>query len=565
MFALSILPESEDPVSADVVVLVDTSASQIGLFREDSLRLVRRFVAGLSADDRVQIAAVDIELVGLTSGWVSPGSSQVTQALERLEARTPLGATDLVQAFERALDLFAQDSRRAARSIVLIGDAESRANLFDDSELRELIRRCRIDRVSISTYVIGPQRDVKFAAILAHHTGGTTLVDREGEAIVDAAATALAKAVHVPVWYPMQTTWSRSVAEAYPAVLPPLRGDRDSIVVGRLAKRQTVKVTARLESARGNRVLELTLKPEASSSDVAFLPLFLEIVRQDDGLRMPTPGSEGLREVARLLTDPDEKSGSADSSGKNDSESNDSASSFDWDRLLESHVWYVATQEPAGQEGDEGEKKAGDTSGRAGDDAPAGKLLEEVRRQQQVLAAKMEAEVQVHLKAARKLMADAPDRAQESLKILLEQVREAPELQPEMRARLIDQIEVALKQAARRQLAVDEERRIVAENQARAEESRRLIEELQRNRGDAKKLMERFHSLMAEAGDDSEKYLVADEEIAQPIRDRLIPNESIGTSAVWRARLMRQIVGHESFREKRHRDFADTLYLVDRA
>ena len=571
LFALSVSRADETVMRTDVVVLVDTSASQIGLFREDSLRFVRHFTSQLSADDRLIIAAVDLEPVRLTSRWVSPGSSEVTQALQQLKLRTPLGATDLVSGLQAALDWLQTDQRKATRCIMLVGDAQSRANLFDESELRDLARRCRLEQVSISSFVIGPQRDVKFAAILANHSGGVTVVDREGEAAVESSAALLAKATHVPVWYPVHTHWSKNVAEAYPVALPPLRADRDSIVVGRLASRTPIRLAAQLESPLGQRSFKLTAQPQPSSSEFAFLSLFLEIVRQDNGLRMPTAGSDGLREVARLLSEPELESENNNQAVDREADDPPSHSRLE-SRLATSNVWFITTQEPAGGRdgGQQEDKNAGGNqseqpAGQAGDDVPPGKLIREVRQQQQVLAAKMEAEVQVRLQQARKLMADAPDRVQETLKILLDQVRTAPELQPEMRARLVDQIEVALKQAARRQLSLDEERRVLAENRARAEESRRLLELLQRNRDDAKQLMARFHSLMQEAGDDSEKYLIADEEIAKPIRDELVPNESIGTSAVWRARLMRQIVGHESFREQRHRDFADTLYLVDRA
>ena len=56
-FALSITPlmSSETQPSSDVVIYVDTSASQAGAFKRDSIEAVRQLVKNLNAEDRVQI------------------------------------------------------------------------------------------------------------------------------------------------------------------------------------------------------------------------------------------------------------------------------------------------------------------------------------------------------------------------------------------------------------------------------------------------------------------------------------------------------------------------------
>ena len=52
----------------DVVVLIDTSASQTGDFRDKGLAALDSMLAGLRETDRVQLLAVDLNSVPLTDG-----------------------------------------------------------------------------------------------------------------------------------------------------------------------------------------------------------------------------------------------------------------------------------------------------------------------------------------------------------------------------------------------------------------------------------------------------------------------------------------------------------------
>ena len=59
-FALSLTaPAGEAAGPVDVVALVDTSASQVGPFREKSLQALQALLTSLRAEDRVQVIAVD--------------------------------------------------------------------------------------------------------------------------------------------------------------------------------------------------------------------------------------------------------------------------------------------------------------------------------------------------------------------------------------------------------------------------------------------------------------------------------------------------------------------------
>ena len=96
-FALSLTPAVAlgEAAGNDVVVLVDTSASQTGPFRQKSFAVLQSLLSGLGGNDRVQLFAVDLDPVALTTGFVAPNSADMKKALAALDARVPLGSTDM--------------------------------------------------------------------------------------------------------------------------------------------------------------------------------------------------------------------------------------------------------------------------------------------------------------------------------------------------------------------------------------------------------------------------------------------------------------------------------------
>src|SRR5437868_2378019 len=73
-FALSVSPTKSLPVagSHDVVVLIDTSATQSGAYRTQSLDVLASLLSSLGKGDRVQLVAVDTRPVPLTAGFLAP-------------------------------------------------------------------------------------------------------------------------------------------------------------------------------------------------------------------------------------------------------------------------------------------------------------------------------------------------------------------------------------------------------------------------------------------------------------------------------------------------------------
>src|SRR5262245_9943422 len=129
-FALSLLPALKaDPEQLnEVVILVDTSASQAGRYRDAALAALDSLLANLRPSDRVQLMAVDARAVLLTADFTAADSTAMQAAVSKLHARAPLGATDLESGLRVAAKQF--QSAAAAHTVVYLGDAMSKANLF---------------------------------------------------------------------------------------------------------------------------------------------------------------------------------------------------------------------------------------------------------------------------------------------------------------------------------------------------------------------------------------------------------------------------------------------------
>ncbi|MCA9071455.1 MAG: VWA domain-containing protein, partial [Planctomycetaceae bacterium] len=172
--------QSTEITRRDHVLLVDTSASQVGEHRQQALAVAKTFLDSLPADHRVAIYAVDLQTQALTDGFVSVRGTDSASALQKLHRRLPLGATNLGQALNRAL----QDlSDGPASSILYIGDGMSAANLLPKEELRDLTAKLREHQVPVHSYAVGPRKDLQLLGVLAQQTGGYVQFDMANEQI----------------------------------------------------------------------------------------------------------------------------------------------------------------------------------------------------------------------------------------------------------------------------------------------------------------------------------------------------------------------------------------------
>ncbi|MEX0611797.1 MAG: VWA domain-containing protein, partial [Pirellulales bacterium] len=556
-FALSLTPpanlaKADEP--REILILFDTSASQSGAYRETALAAVEACIAKLRPQDRVQLVAVDLEARPIGAGFSSAGSEELRAAVKSLRGETPLGSTDMENVLRAAISRF-EPSAAAGRTVLYVGDGLSAANLLGTDSFRQLVEALTEARISVSSYAIGPQRDGRLLAALANHTGGNLYVDEpmvwanETEKVSEdrareenlrrgaAIGASMADWTRAAVLWPMDVKWPAELGDVYPKNVPPLRTDRDTVVVGAASKPldKPIGVHVQLIGDTGPIELEWSATPHSMGESHAFLAQVVEMARADGGATLPTVGSAGLAETARVLeagvdnlTDLAERAiATGDVQGAqlaaqavlNRDPGNIKAQTVQRAAAKQQTKARVVAQAtaPAAESGDLNLVRQAQTlpAPPAGEAAPAdvafpapgsltdrfapeGELLDELEQQRRVFAQMMRREIENVVIDSRRLMTTDPETAIQDLKLSLQNVERAPELSPDMRAQLIDKLQIALREAQRAAVIKDELDAAREEQLASARERRLLNERLAREREKEKQLVDRFSALIDE-------------------------------------------------------------------
>jgi tetratricopeptide (TPR) repeat protein len=569
-FALSLQPtvSARQSQGRDVVVLIDTSASQVSEFRVDSLQALDTMLVNLDPKDRVQLLAVDIRATEMHAGLHPAKSMEVAAGIKKLQGRVPLGSTDLIAGLTSALSRLDGDRPGV---VIYIGDGISNASQMQSQPFKDLVKRFVAKQVSITSFAIGPQRNALALSVLANHTGGRVFSD-SADASADHFGVMLAKSVQANVYWPTEVTYPKQIRVTYPTVLPPLRDDRDTIVLGMMDNDSDVTIQLQASSNVRTERMQWNAKPEPSSPDFAFLPQMISIARQNDLL--PTVGSEGLREAALAMS---RNSRQLSMLGQLALAHGDLASAK---TVLEAairrdpdneaaHNALAATQR-IGRKIANGEPVLRLVAQNNGPPADAGSLLEEFERAagdelkafedvNAVREQQVQTEVEKSIRDARQRAERDATGAENDLKLLLDSVMNLPDISSAARSQLRRHVEAALR-AISTQAVVEQDNRAQAERRRLAgEEAMRIADGTLRREETVKQLMEQFSALMDEG-----RYYEADTDVADQVRE-VNPNLPDAIAATWSARFNRQVAGMERFRELRHKNFADALYAVEEA
>ena len=125
-------------------------------------------------------------------------------------------------------------------------------------------------------------------------------------------------------------------------------------------------------------------------------------------------------------------------------------------------------------------------------------LLDQVEQERRVIAEMISKEIENAVIDARSAMSSDPRMAIQDLKLSLESVRRAPDLDAAKRAELIDKLQTALKEARYQASLKDEIDRQREEELASLRERKLLNDRLARNIEKEKQLMNRFNALIDE-------------------------------------------------------------------
>lgn len=302
-FALSISPQGTDRPqrASDIVIYVDTSASQSGVYKSDSIATLTQMMGNLNAEDRVKIVAVDLNPIPLTDRFVSPASDEVAVAIENLKQRVALGSTDVELMLKTAAGEFTNSTGKN-KNAIYIGDGISRAGILQTDAFSKSVNELVRNQISFSSFAIGPDRNIDLMAALANHTGGNVFLDSDDTDSTRNGSKALAQTVHGSVFWPQASDLSDGVVDYFPRQIPPLRTDRDTILVGTIADRSglAIQISGIMDDA--SQTMSWNIQPEDSNPDFGFLTGLLRDARKDGGITLPTVGSAGLREYANVVS-----------------------------------------------------------------------------------------------------------------------------------------------------------------------------------------------------------------------------------------------------------------------
>ncbi|HEY2883377.1 MAG TPA: hypothetical protein VGJ15_13105, partial [Pirellulales bacterium] len=575
-FALSLMPQVALPAAeqSDVVVLFDTAASEMGPYREKGLEVLRGLLKTLSDKDRVKLVAVDEKAIPLTTAFVSPRGPEIQAAIEKLQRRVPLGATDMDATLKGAIDSF-KDASAGAHAAVFIGDGRGNANPAD-MNVPALIDGLVCSKISVYSFAVGPAQNIQSLAALANQTGGTVAID--GEQMVGTEAGAmLAKSLHEPVIWPTDRKLPASLTDVYPTKTPPLRTDRDTILLGKGSADGNFDVNIKGESGGKPVDMQWSVKASKPNDDNAFLAQWVDFAKADGGYSLPTVGSEGLweaRRVANLNAHSLGQLGRQAAAAGNMKQASQFANEAvrrdpnDANALVLKQSLDQKSMRLASAE---------NSAGAATDippppEASEGNLLDSVEQTQKVIQQKVMTDATVQMNHARDMLSSDPQRVLDEMKLLLDRIWQVQELTTEQRADLRGRITSLLEQANQRRAekeVADVER---ARNAAVAQDKIRVLDDLDRRDTQLKGLVDRFDALLEQGYQNfdqvnNESMVAAEKDAGQEFAKIAVNpfgrEPSAATTMSRFALLTRYQAEDMAVRDAAARNFMDELHLVD--
>ncbi|HEY1188730.1 MAG TPA: vWA domain-containing protein [Gemmata sp.] len=268
LFAWQVQPALAAPAPRhrDVLVMVDTSASQAGLPLQQARSIITALAAELTADDRVSVWSLSTPAAtrALTRDFQPATAENVAEAARALtEIEYASGATDLAGGIEKALATMTP-ARGARHQVVLyLGDGESAFKRVTEADRIALGNKMDLADVYFFAVPLGLKLDPQNLHGLAALTGGAVVRLQENLSASPGQKEFIGRlkaALDVPVAKPEKWAFGPEVGESYPTKLPPLRTDRPTLVMGRLAKPAATAVTATVRALVNGNPVELKLE-----------------------------------------------------------------------------------------------------------------------------------------------------------------------------------------------------------------------------------------------------------------------------------------------------------------
>lgn len=569
--------QADEPSRTDHVLLFDTSASQVGEHRKQALAVAKAFLDSLPADHRLAVYAVDLKTHPLTDGFVPVGGDEATLAMNKLNRRLPLGATNLSSALDRALE----DLEAGPQSSILyIGDGMSAANLLPEAELRELTQKLHDARVPVHSYAVGPRKDLQLLGAMAQQTGGYVKFDMANDQTDSPSRLGrqLADAVTAPIHYPESVNLEPAGLFLLPSSALPLRADRSTVYLakGRLPEELSVRIS-------GEEPRKFTVAKADFETGQTFLRTQHQQAEQTGGLSVAFAGNRMLRAaqanfdnqvaalveageqaVARREFDRAEEIGLAIK--KADPQNVNVQVLLGAADKAKNRARTVAFQQPPDEESllnqPQFQNQPEGIDNSLPEDQPGEGLIPDVQQIRQIKTERLTLEVNSAIEEAENLALTSPEEALDVVKLTLGNVESATDIIPEARAQLLRRLRSLQLELRNRQTQMFENQRMLAERQAAIEAQQRLVDLATQEELELERLIDRVRAAMEEGYHGQEDAFERAEAVARAAV-QLKPGEGTAAAALFSAEAAGQLDKAFRLRALRADKFLETLYQVE--
>jgi hypothetical protein len=540
------------------VILVDTSASQMGNHRRQAHAVLKNLLVQLPADHQVFLMAVDVQATPLMESFAAPQNEAVKTALDKLARRAPLGATDLAAGMTAAVD---RCNSEAVTSILYIGDGMSAAHLLNLESLKLLTGNLREAKAQVHSYAVGPQKDANLLSILAQQTGGRVIVDTADTETDDVSAQ-LASAIQESALR-LQSLDLGEDAELATDQLLPLRSDRALYLLGQGRIRKGASIRGQIE---GNNVV-WAARPKQAGNQV-FLGSVIRGVEDSRGLFAGYPGEElllaaslnfqgqldDMRELAQKSLSYNQFNQARDLANamkQLDPENEQAVALLEAADEKQHLISLIQNEQPAPPKPEAGDADLD--------------LIEREIQLRTIRTQQLTLEVNNLIRDARKLAETDPSNALRELKSALGTVTAAVDIDPDAQRQLADRLRSAIQDVQGRKEVADLQESQAQQRIAEEEAIERIRNELELEEETFQQLLERVRALMAQGYRefDDTSFEAAESVAEEAIRLR--PQSGTATSAFFKAEAAGQLSKVYKLRFLRRDEFLAALHQVELA
>ncbi len=236
LFAPEIQTAERTALPKDIVLVIDRSGSMSGGKLEQAQNALHYILDNLNEGDRFSIVGFDDEMSSLSATLLPVDSPSLDQARRFVNALAPHGSTDLAQALQTGLRIFAASEARsqATRLVVFLTDGLPTAGEVNESTIGELAAEANRE-VEARVHVFGVGYDVNTHLLdrLANDNGGSVTYVQPGEDL-EAALSSFYQQIASPVLTKVQVDFEgMQVENQYPQHLPDLFRGSSLLLTGR--------------------------------------------------------------------------------------------------------------------------------------------------------------------------------------------------------------------------------------------------------------------------------------------------------------------------------------------